>query len=116
MRFTHRPLLVAASFGGGIVLDPDGPTPRTLFSSGSVDALFARLAGDGSLRWATAGGGPGDEQGTDVASARDGTTWAVGLYHGPAKFGAGSAFGAGAAVELDSGTDGGSFLMRLLEP
>ena len=109
-------LLVAASFGGGIVLDPDGPRPLTVFSSGSTDALFARLGADGALRWATAGGGPGDEQGADVASARDGTTWAVGLYHGPAAFGAGSAFGAGAAVELDSGTDGGSFLLRLLQP
>jgi len=109
-------LLVAASFGGGIVLDPDGRTPRRLFSSGSTDALFARLDSGGALRWATAGGGPGDEQGADVTSARDGTTWAVGTYFGPATFGAGSAFGAGAAVELESGTDGGSFLLRLLEP
>ena len=109
-------LLVAASFGGGIVLDPDGRPPLRLFSSGSTDALFARLGADGALRWATAGGGPGDEQGADIASARDGTTWAVGTYFGPATFGAGSAFGAGAAVELESGTDGGSFLLRLLEP
>jgi hypothetical protein len=109
-------LLVAASFGGGIVLDPDGATPLTLFSSGSTDALFARLGGDGALRWASAGGGPGDEQGADFAGARDGTTWAVGTYFGPAAFGTGSAFGAGAAVRLDSGTDGGSFLLRLLTP
>ena len=93
-----------------------GPTPLRLFSSGSIDALFARLGADGALRWATAGGGPGDEQGADIASTRDGTTWAVGLDDGPARFGTGSAFGAGAAVELESGTDGGSFLLRLVEP
>jgi hypothetical protein len=107
-------LLLAASFGGGIVLDPDGSRPLTLFSSGATDAVFARLAGDGSLRWAAAGGGPGDDQGADLAAARDGTTWAVGTYVGPAVFGAGSAFGAGTSVRLDSGTDGGSFLLRLL--
>jgi hypothetical protein len=107
-------LQVAASFGGGIVVDPDGPTPLTVFSSGATDALFVRMAGDGALRWAAAGGGPGDDQGADFAAARDGTTWAVGTYFGPATFGAGSAFGAGTAVRLDSGTDGGSFLLRLL--
>ena len=110
-------LLLAASFGGGIVLDPDGARPVTLFSTDrSTDALFARLGGDGSLRWASAGGGPGAEQGADFTAARDGTTWAVGTYFGPATFGAGSAFGAGAAASLDSGTDGGSFLLRLLAP
>jgi hypothetical protein len=110
-------LLVAASFGHGIVLDPDGVVPLTVFSTGqSTDALFARLRGDGTLRWASAGGGPGAEQGADFAGARDGATWAVGTYFGPATFGAGSAFGAGAAIRLDSGTDGGSFLLRLLAP
>jgi hypothetical protein len=109
-------LLVAASFGGGVVVDPDGPRPLTVFSSGDTDALFARLRGDGSLLWASAGGGPGSEHGADFVGARDGTAWAVGTYHGPAAFGAGSAFGAGAAVTLDSGTDGGSFLLRLLVP
>jgi hypothetical protein len=109
-------LLVAGSFGGGVVLDPDGVAPLTIFASGSTDALFARLGPDGALRSATAGGGPGDEQGADVASTRDGTTWAVGTYHGLALFGAGAAFGAGTAVTLESGTSGGSFLLRLLEP
>jgi len=109
-------LLVAGFFGGGVVVDPDGPMPLTLFSSGDTDALFVRLGGDGALRWATAGGGPGGEQGADFTGAPDGTTWAVGTYHGPATFGAGSAFGAGAASRLESGTDGGSFLLRLLAP
>jgi len=110
-------LLVAASFGGGIVLDPDGANPLPLFSTErSTDALFARLAGDGALRWASAGGGPGAEQGADFTAARDGTNWAVGTYYGPATFGDGSAFGAGAAARLDSGTDGGSFLLHLFTP
>jgi hypothetical protein len=110
-------LLVAGSFGRGIVLDPDGPAPLTLFSrDNSTDALFARLRGDGTLRWASAGGGPGDEQGADFTGASDGATWAVGTYVGPADFGAGSAFGAGVSVRLESGTDGGSFLLRLLPP
>jgi hypothetical protein len=109
-------LLLAGSFGGGVVLDPDGATPLTIFARGSTDALYARLAADGALRWATAGGGPGDEQGADVTATRDGTTWAVGTYYGPARFGAGAAFGDGAAVTLESGTTGGSFLLRVLEP
>ncbi|HXU00403.1 MAG TPA: hypothetical protein VN903_05395 [Polyangia bacterium] len=109
-------LLVAASFGGGIVLDPDGAAPLRVFSSGSTEALFARLGSDGTLRWATAGGGPGDEQGADFTGTRDGASWAVGTYHGPAVFGEGSAFGAGMSVTLESGTDGGSFLLRLLAP
>jgi hypothetical protein len=109
-------LLVAASFGGGVVVDPDGPMPLTLFSSGDTDALFVRLRVDGVLRWASAGGGPGGEQGAVFAGANDGTTWAVGTYHGPAAFGTGSAFGGGSAVRLESGTDGGSFLLRLLAP
>ena len=109
-------LLMAGSFGGGVVVDPDGAAPLTIFGSGSTDALFVGLAADGALRWASAGGGPGDEQGADVASARDGSTWAVGTYHGPATFGQGAAFGAGHAVTLESGTAGGSFLLRLLAP
>ena len=107
-------LLVAASFGGGIKLDPDGPVPLTLFSSGGTDALFARLGRDGALLSAVAGGGPGDDRAADYALAGDGVGWAAGTYFGPATFGAGSAFGAGTAVLLDSGTDGGSFLLRLL--
>jgi hypothetical protein len=97
-----------------VVIDPDGLAAQTVFSSGGTDTLFARLGADGALRWAAAGGGPGDDQGADFAAAADGTTWAAGTYFGPASFGAGSAFGAGTAVRLDSGTDGGSFLLRLL--
>lgn len=109
-------VLVAASFGGGVVVDPDGPMPLTIYASGDTDALFVRLGGDGALRWAAAGGGPGGEQGADFTRTHDGATWAVGTYHGPAAFGTGSAFGAGTAVRLESGTDGGSFLLRLLAP
>jgi hypothetical protein len=111
-------LLMAASFGGGIVVDPDGADPLTLLSSEGTDALFARLSGDGALLWAIAGGGLGDDQGADFTSASDGvsSSWAVGTYHGPAAFGEGAAFGAGKAVTLDSGTAGGSFLLRVLAP
>jgi hypothetical protein len=52
----------------------------------------------------------------DVTGTRDGTTWAVGTFHGPASFGVGAAFGAGTAVTLESGTTGGSFLLRVLAP
>ena len=109
-------LLLAATFGGGVILDPDGASPLGLASSGGTDGVFAALAGDGSVRWATAGGGPGDDQGSDFAAAADGAAWAVGTYFGPAAFGQGAAFGAGTAVRLDSGTDGASFLLRVLPP
>ena len=101
----------------GWSLDPDGPN--------AADAVLERRAPTRCSRASAAtercagrraGGGPGAEQGADFTAARDGTTWAVGTYYGPAAFGDGSAFGAGAAARLDSGTDGGSFLLRLLAP
>ena len=108
--------LLAASFGGGVRFDPDGPTPTLLASSGSTDALHAGLAADGAPRWLIAGGGPGDERGSDIASAVDGATFAVGDYVGPATFGSGSAFGTGVSATLDSGTDGAGFLLRVTAP
>ena len=99
--------LLAASFGGGVRFDPDGPLPTLLRSSGSTDALHAGLAADGAPRWLIAGGGPGDDRGSDIASAVDGATFALGDFVGPATFGAGSAFGTGSSATLDSGTDGG---------
>jgi hypothetical protein len=100
--------LIAGWFGGGILLDPDGPSPARLFSAGGNEAMFVRLGSDGVLDWAFGGGGPGDDEGFDLAAASDGTSWAVGDYAGPATFGAGSA-----AVTLDSGTDGNGFLLHL---
>jgi hypothetical protein len=107
-------LLVAASFGGGVLIDPDGPTPQRIFSAGGDDAAFLDLGGDGALAGATAGGGPGDDEAGDMATASGGARWAVGHYIGPAAFGAGSDLGTGAALSLDSGTDGAGFLLRLL--
>ena len=100
--------LVAGWFGGGVLLDPDGPSPAKLFSMGGNEAMFVRLTPDGALDWAFAGGGPGDDEGFDLAAATDGSSWAVGDYAGPATFGA-----AGASVTLDSGTDGNGFLLHL---
>jgi hypothetical protein len=108
--------LLAASFGGGIRFDPDGPMPTSIVSSGSTDALCAALAADGAPRWLVAGGGPGDDRGSDVASALGGATYAVGDFFGPATFGAGSPYGAGISATLDSGTDGGGFLLRMTAP
>jgi hypothetical protein len=108
--------LLAASFGGGVRFDPGGQQPTLLVSSGSTDALHAGLAADGVPRWLSAGGGPGDDRGSDIASAADGATFAVGDYVGRATFGAGSAFGTGVSAALDSGTDGGGFLLRVTAP
>ena len=99
-------LYLAASFGGMVLLDPDGPHPAHLTSSGDDDTAFVRLATAGALDWVTTGGGPGDDEAADFAAANDGTAWAVGRYSGPASFGAG-------AVTLDSGTGGGGFLLHL---
>ena len=71
---------------------------------------------DGAPRWLVAGGGPGDDRGSDVASAVDGATFAVGDYVGPATFGEGAAFGTGVSATLDSGTDGGGFMLRVTAP
>jgi hypothetical protein len=102
-------LLVAASFGGGVTVDPDGPTPTTIHAAGDDDALFVRLDMTGALRWATPAGGLGDDEGNDVAEASDGFVWASGSYVGSATFGAGTA-----ALILTSGTDGAGFLARLV--
>jgi hypothetical protein len=99
-------LFLAASFGGRVRLDPDGPHPATITSRGDDDAGFIRLGADGALRWVTVGGGLGDDEAADFAPAFDGTSWGVGRYAGPATFGAG-------AVTLDSGTGGGGFLLHL---
>jgi hypothetical protein len=101
-------LVIAGSFGAGIVLDPDGPRPTRLFSNGGDDALFARLTPTGDLIWVAAGGGLGDDEAADVAGATDGFTWAVGSYTGPATFGTADSN----LVTLTSGTDGNAFLMR----
>jgi hypothetical protein len=108
--------LLAASFGGGVHFDPDGPLATVLSSSGSTDALHAALAADGAPRWLIAGGGPGDERGSDIASAVDGATLAVGDFVGPAMFGTGATFGAGISATLDSGTDGGGYMLRVNAP
>jgi len=99
--------LAAGLFGAQIVLDPDGPSPLPLVSAGDYDALFLRVAPDGSLDWAFRGGGPGNDAGYDIAEAPDGSAWAVGDFVGPAVFGAGD------AVQLQSGTGGTGFLLHL---
>jgi hypothetical protein len=101
-------LLAASSFGGGIVLDPEGPHPLTLFAAGGTDAAFIRLSADGVLVWAFAGGGPGDDDGVDFVEAGDRTSWAVGDYAGPAVFGTDAA-----AVTLASGTVGNACLLHI---
>ena len=109
-------LLVAGSFGGGVVLDPDGAAPADHL----CEREHGRVVRAPRRGWRAALGDRGRRArrraGADFTGARDGTTWAVGTYHGPATFGAGAAFGAGTAVTLDSGTDGGSFLLRVLAP
>jgi len=97
---------LAASYGGRVELDPDGPHPVITTSRGDDDAVFVRLAQGGALTWATTGGGLGDDEGADLAAAFDGSFWAAGRYAGPATFGAG-------VVTLDSGTGGGGFLLHL---
>lgn len=104
-------LYLAASFGGMIQIDPDGPHPTRITSRGDDDAAFLRLAADGTLGWMTPGGGLGDDEGSDFAAGSGGISWAAGRYAGPATFGAGAG-----AVTLDSGTGGGGFLLQLAAP
>jgi hypothetical protein len=101
-------LLIAASFGGALTIDPDGSHPSTLAGAGGNDALFARLDSRGALRWAATGGGPGEDDGIDVGFDAGGFVLGAGNYVGPAAFGSGSL-----AVTLMSGTDGAGFVLRL---
>jgi hypothetical protein len=101
-------LLIAASFGGALTIDPDGPHPARLAGAGGNDALFARLDSRGALRWAATGGGPGEDDGFDIGIDADGFVLGGGDYVGPAMFGSGTL-----AVTLMSGTDGAGFVLRL---
>jgi hypothetical protein len=101
-------LLVAGWFGGRILVDPDGPHPAPLKAAAGNEVFLSRFGSDGALGWALGAGGLGDDEGVDMAAVVDGTVWAVGNYVGPATFSA-----AGTSVTLDSGTDGGAFLLRL---
>lgn len=79
----------AAVRGGGVALtgrftrsadfDP-GPGSTSLASSGPVDAFVVRLDASGGLVWARQMGGQGSDAGLAVASDRNGSVYAAGLY------------------------------------
>jgi hypothetical protein len=102
-------LLVAASFGGTVTVDPDEMRPARIASAGDDDPVFMRLGGGGPLlEWATSAGGPGADEARDVVEAGDGFVWAGGRYVGPANF-----LATAGTVTLGSGTDGAGFILRL---
>lgn len=82
----------AATFG-------EGPGAVALVANGTWDAFVARHAVDGSLAWATAGGGSELDAGHGIAAFGDGS-WAV-----TGEFGGGSAiFGTGPSAVLLTGS------------
>ncbi|MBI3725225.1 hypothetical protein HY251_14940 [bacterium] len=59
----------------------------TLASAGASDAYVARYSQNGTLVWALAAGGTGDDSGSAVSSFPDGSCAVSGSFHGNATFG-----------------------------
>ncbi|MBI3725735.1 hypothetical protein HY251_17550 [bacterium] len=84
---------VAGSFSGSVKLGPSA----TLVSAGGTDAFVARFHESGTLIWARAAGGTGDDAAFGLAALGDGGTIAVGSFLGSATFGATTLTSAGGA-------------------
>lgn len=81
--FTTGYFAATATFGSGEAHE------TRLVSVGEYDMFLARHAPDGTLVWATKGGGTGATFGLSVAARADGSSAVGGTYIGAATFGAG---------------------------
>ena len=79
-------LYVAGWFGGAVTFGP--PTsPVVLNSGGLSDAFLVKLAPTGSVAWAQAGGGSGQDEYQTIALDATNSPTAVGKFSGTARFG-----------------------------
>lgn len=83
-------IVVAGSFSGRLAI-----TPTPLVSAGGLDGFVARLARDGTPRWAVRFGGEGADRANAVGIDDSGAIVVAGELGGPAQIGAHSATGAG---------------------
>jgi uncharacterized delta-60 repeat protein len=80
--------LVAGEFEGTATFGLDELNETTLTSGGADDIFIARYGPDGSLVWAKAAGGAGDDRPHGVAAFADGSAVITGEFEGTAIFGA----------------------------
>lgn len=100
---------VTGTFRGTADFDP-GPKALNLTSVDQGDVFLGRLAPDGTLKWAEAAGGPGEDRGEAVGLA-GGTVYVAGSFQGELAFP-----GPDGSPTLDAGEDTDAFLVRLSPP
>ncbi len=83
-------LYIAGEMHGAFDADP-GPGVHTVGELGSFDAFVAKYTPDGTLLWAHALGGPGDDRAYDAVTRPDGGVCVTGYFAG--------------SVDLDPGPD-----------
>jgi hypothetical protein len=106
---TSGEVVVTGWFEGTVDVDP-GPNQLNQTSVGNIDAIVVKLDAAGSLRWAAAYGGPGDD--LLIASAVDstGNVFSSGFFEGTADFDPGPD-----ALSLTSAGGFDIFVARLAE-
>ena len=61
-------------------------TTNTLTSAGADELFLVKYDASGAVQWLKRGGGAGDEQGSGVAVAADGSVYLTGIFEGRANF------------------------------
>jgi len=88
--FADGSVVVTGDFEGPADFDP-GDGTHNLIGAGDSDGFVAKLDSAGSLLWAAAIGGPGDDVGTGVAATGDGWIYVAGKFQDTADFDPGAA-------------------------
>ena len=81
--------IMTGEFRGTNVFGFGEPCQTQLVSAGGADLFIAKVAPDGTLRWARQAGGPADDVGYGVAAYPDGSFVLVGTFMATATFGGG---------------------------
>lgn len=79
--------VAAGYFGGTAVFGAGGAAQTTMTAAGGRDVAVASYADDGSLEWAAAAGGVGNDGAGAVAALANGGCYVTGTFEGTATFG-----------------------------
>ena len=89
--FADGSCAVTGDFTGTATFGPGEAGETDLTADGGSDVFVARYDADGTLAWASSGGGTGNDRGNGVASFADGTCVVTGFFRDAAVFGPGEA-------------------------